>query len=182
MSQNWCSGDSRTLAQSRLWLLETMVRFPEPCRKPSVPGTFPEPWRPGTQKVARTHCSQNLAWKSGLRNLGFLEPCPEPWFPEPWVPGTLPRTLVPEPVLGTLVPGTSETRRQGRAVPRSTPKAMWAETPKHSAVGEKTPRHLRCGRIYWKTMKVNNFCRFIVQSSFLHSLGRTRRKPVFEPF
>ena len=43
MFQNWCSGDSRTLAQSRLWLLETMVRFPEPCRKPSVPGTFPEP-------------------------------------------------------------------------------------------------------------------------------------------
>ena len=37
-----------------------------------------------------------------------------------------------------MVPGTGETRRQGRAVPRSTPKAMWAETPKHSAVGEKT--------------------------------------------
>ena len=110
MSQNWCSGDSRTLAQSRLWLLETMVRFPEPCRKPSVPGTFPEPWRPGTQKVARTHCSQNLAWKSGLRNLGFLEPCPEPWFPEPWVPGTLPRTLVPG--TGSRNPGSRNRRNE----------------------------------------------------------------------
>ena len=58
---------------------------------------IPEPWCPGTQKVARTHCSQNLAWKSGLRNLGFLEPCPEPWFPEPWVPEPCPEPWFPEP-------------------------------------------------------------------------------------
>jgi len=58
--------------------------------------------------VCGTLGSWNLAPNPGSRNPGFPEP----------------------------VPGTGETRRQGRAVPRSTPKAMWAQTPKHSAVGE----------------------------------------------
>ena len=92
MFQNWCSGDSRT-ARNHGKVPGTLSKAK--CAR-NLPGAenlgIPEPWRPGTQKVARTHCSQNLAWKSGLRN---LEPCPEPWFPEPWVPGTLPGTLVP---------------------------------------------------------------------------------------
>ena len=140
MFQNWCSGDSRTLAQSRLWLLEAMVL------QPKVPGTLsenlgiPEPWRPGTQKLARTHCSRNLAQtlvrgtlgsrnlapNPGSRNPGFPEPWfPEPakrggpWFAEPWVPGTLPRTLVPG-TLGSRNPG-SQNRRNEAAGSSSAP-------------------------------------------------------------
>ena len=132
MFQNWCSGDSRTLAQSRLWLLEAMVL------QPKVPGPLsenlgiPEPWRPGTQKLARTHCSRNLAQTLvrgtlGSRNLapnpgsripGFPEPWfPEPakrggpWFAEPWVPGILPRTVVPG-TLGSRNPGSRNRRNE----------------------------------------------------------------------
>ena len=80
MSQNWCSGDSRTLAQSRLWLLDG-----------KVPGTFESQNLPGTltsRNIARTHCSQNLSLVCGTWVPGT---CPEPWFPEPWFAGTLPR-------------------------------------------------------------------------------------------
>ena len=81
MSQNWCSGDSRTLAQSRLWLLETMVK---------VPGT-----------LSKAKCARNLPGTltsrnpKGSQNPLFPEPYLKVWFAEPWVPGTLPRTLVP---------------------------------------------------------------------------------------
>ena len=86
MFQNWCSGDSRTLAQSRLWLLKAR-----------------EPWDPGILTSRNPEASQNPLFPEpcsnpGSRNLGFPEPCPESWFPEPWVPGT-------------LVPETGETRR-----------------------------------------------------------------------
>ena len=150
------------------------------CSKPENLG-IPESWRPGTQKLARTHYSRNLAQtlvrgtlgsrnlapNPGSRNPGFPEPWfPKPakrggpWFAEPWVPGTLPRTLVP----GTLVPGTGETKRQGRAVPRITPKAMWAETPKHSAVGEKTHK--------WKskTVKPSRGSHQLLCQKILHKL------------
>ena len=94
MFQNWCSGDSRT-ARNHGKVPGTLSKAK--CAR-NLPGAenlgIPEPWRPGTQKVARTHCSQNLAWKSGLRN---LEPCPEPWFPEPWVPEPCPEPWFPEP-------------------------------------------------------------------------------------
>ena len=104
---------------------------------------------PGT--LSKAKCARNLPGTltsrnpKGSQNPLFPEPCLKVWFAEPWVPGTLPRTLVPgtlgsrepcpepwfpEPVLGTLVPGTGETRRQGRAVPRSTPEGYVGWDPK----------------------------------------------------
>ena len=144
-----------------LWWFSEPYRNPvflEPCQNPGSPnagfaGCFkigipmiPEPLEtmvkvPAT--LSKAKCTRNLPGILTSRNPKgskhpefpepfFLEPFPEPWFPEPWVPvpGTLPRTLVPG------VPGTGETRRHGRAAPRSTPKAIWAETPRHSVLGE----------------------------------------------
>ena len=106
VSRNWCSGDSRSLGQSRLWLLETMVK---------VPGT-----------LSKAKCARNLPGNltsrnpKGSQNPVFPEPCflepfpepwfPEPWFPEPWVPGTLPRTLVPG--TGSRNPGSRNRRNE----------------------------------------------------------------------